>query len=75
LIKPWSDEHQTEWSEIDGTLEATRRSNLEDRDPAATVPLKEYVVNVLQRAQAVGLGPYWDKADAGAKNSLEKFLN
>jgi hypothetical protein len=58
-----------------GTPEGARRVTLEDSDPAYRVPLKGYVIDVLTRAQSVGLGPYWDKADAGTKNSLQKFLS
>lgn len=74
-VKPWKDEHQAEWAEIEGTLEAQRRSALEDHDPAFAIPLKGYVVDALTRAHSVGLGPYWDKADQGTKHSLEKFLS
>ena len=48
---------------------------LEDGDPAFSVPLKAYIINALNQAQSVGLGPYWDKADQGTKNSLQKFLS
>ena len=89
VVKSWRDEHSVQWSDIDGgsrfeyvacpvlmagTPEGLRRTQLEDSDPAYAVPLRGYVVDVLTRAQAVGLGPYWAKADAGAKHSLEKFL-
>jgi len=74
-IAPWQDEHSTVWSEIEYTAEGKRRVALEDSDPAYAVPLKGYIINVLTQAQSVGLGPYWEKADAGTKNSLEKFLS
>ena len=48
---------------------------LEHADPAFAVPLKGYIIDVLNRAQAVGLGPYWEKSDEGARNSLMKFLS
>lgn len=74
-VRHWKDDHQMQWSEIDGMPEQSRRAGLEDSDPAYRVPLKTYVVEVLTRAGEVGLGPYWDKADAGTKASLEKFLS
>ncbi|OCF32339.1 hypothetical protein I316_06007 [Kwoniella heveanensis BCC8398] len=74
-LRSWQDEHSTEWSELDGTPEGVRRTTLENSDPAYAVPLKGYVVQVLHQAHTVGLGPFWDKADAGAKHSLEKFLS
>lgn len=74
-VMPWKDEHSTQWSEIDGTLEGARRIALEDHDPAYAVSLKAYIIDCLQRAHAVGMGPYWDKADEGTKKSLEKFLS
>jgi hypothetical protein len=55
--------------------EGARRNALEDADPAFSVPLKAYIVDVLHRAHSVGLGAYWDKADEGTKRSLEKFLS
>jgi hypothetical protein len=73
-VRHWKDEHQTLWGEIDGSAEGLRRQTLEDNDQAYAVPLKAYVVQVLTRAGEVGMGPYWDKADAGTKTSLEKFL-
>lgn len=73
--RSWKDDHPTEFGEIDGTPEGSRRLQLEDHDPAYATPLKGYVLEVLQRAHAVGLGPYWDKADEGTKRSLEKFLS
>lgn len=73
-VRHWRDDHQTQWSELEGSLEQTRRSALEDADPAYSVPLKQYIVEVMQRGGQVGLGVYWDKADEGTKRSLEKFL-
>jgi len=73
-VRHWKDEHQTLWGEIEDSAEGQRRQTLEDSDPAYGVPLKGYVVQVLTRAGEVGMGPYWDKADAGTKASLEKFL-
>ncbi|WOO78855.1 Importin-11 [Vanrija pseudolonga] len=73
-INHWKNDNPTQWGEIEHTPEGSRRSTLEDADPAFHIPLRSYVVDVLTRAQAVGLGPYWDRADAGAKNSLQKFL-
>lgn len=58
-----------------GTPEGARRLQLEDNDPAYAVPIKSYIIGCLQRTQAVGLGPYWEKADEGARKSLEKFLS
>jgi len=57
------------------TPEGKRRSTLEDNDPAFAVPLQGYIIDALTKAQHVGLGPYWDKADEGTKRSLEKFLS
>nr|XP_018264314.1 uncharacterized protein I303_02479 [Kwoniella dejecticola CBS 10117]OBR86472.1 hypothetical protein I303_02479 [Kwoniella dejecticola CBS 10117] len=74
-LRPWQDEHSTQWSDIQHTPEGQRRITLEDNDPAYSVPLKGYVVQVLHQAHAHGLGPYWEKADAGTKSSLEKFLS
>jgi len=73
-VRHWKEDHQTAWSEIEGMPEQTRRGALEDADPAYRVPLKAYVVETLTRAGEVGLGPYWEKADAGTRASLEKFL-
>lgn len=73
-VNHWKDDHPVAWGEIEHAPEGVRRKTLEDADPAYAVPLRAYVVDVLTRAQGVGLGPYWDKADAGAKNSLQKFL-
>lgn len=73
-VRHWKDDHPTQWSEIEGSLEQQRRVALEDADPAYSVPLKGYVVEVMRRGGEVGLGPYWDKADEGTKRSLEKFL-
>jgi hypothetical protein len=73
-VRHWKDDHMIQWAEIEGMPEQTRRAGLEDADPAFRVPLKGYVVEVLTRAGEVGLGPYWEKADAGTKASLEKFL-
>ncbi|KAK8861272.1 hypothetical protein IAR55_002091 [Kwoniella newhampshirensis] len=73
-LRPWQDEHSTLWTDIQDTPEGKRRVALEDADPAYAVPLKTYVVQILTQAQAVGLGPYWDKADEGTKHSLQKFL-
>lgn len=74
-VKPWKDEHSTQWADIDGTPEGVRRVTLEDNDPAYAVSLKAYVIDCLQRAQGVGLGAYWQKADEGARKSLERFLS
>ncbi|WRT65380.1 uncharacterized protein IL334_002323 [Kwoniella shivajii] len=73
-LRPWQDEHSTQWSDIQDTPEGKRRITLENNDPAYAIPLKSYIVQVLHQAQAVGLGPYWEKADEGTKRSLEKFL-
>jgi hypothetical protein len=73
-VRHWKDDQPTQWSEIEGSLEQQRRIALEDADPAYSVPLKSYVVEVMRRGGEVGLGPYWDKADEGTKRSLEKFL-
>ncbi|WVQ83491.1 hypothetical protein IAT38_005632 [Cryptococcus sp. DSM 104549] len=73
-MRPWRDEHSMTWADIQDTPEGTRRLTLEDTDPAYAVPLKAYVVQTLTQASAVGLGPYWEKADEGTKRSLEKFL-
>lgn len=58
-----------------GTAELSRRVQQRLHDPIYVTPLKTYIVDCLTRAQAVGLGPYWDKADQGTKHSLEKFLS
>jgi hypothetical protein len=73
--RSWKTDHPTEFGNIENTPEASRRLALEDNDIAYTIPLKRYVMEVLQRAHGVGLGPYWDKADEGTKRSLEKFLS
>lgn len=73
-VNHWKDDNSTVWCDIDGTPEGARRLALEDSDPAYGVPLRGYIVDVLTRSQNAGLGPYWEKADAGAKNSLQKFL-
>jgi len=73
-VNHWKDDNGLVWTDIERTPEGPRRLALEDADPAYAVPLRSFIVDVLTRAQAVGLGPYWDKADSGAKNSLEKFL-
>lgn len=73
-VNHWSADHSVMWGDIEHTPEGARRKALEDSDPAYAVPLRGFVVDVLTRAHAVGLGPYWDKADAGTKNSLQKFL-
>ena len=57
------------------TPEGARRTAVEDGDPAFAVPLKAYLIDVLTRAQGVGLGPYWEKADEGTKHSLMRFLS
>lgn len=59
---------------MSGSPEAARREQLEKHDPAFAAPVKVYIIDCLQRAQSVGLGPYWEKADEGARKSLEKFL-
>nr|XP_019050076.1 hypothetical protein I302_00497 [Kwoniella bestiolae CBS 10118]OCF29006.1 hypothetical protein I302_00497 [Kwoniella bestiolae CBS 10118] len=74
-LRPWQDEHSTQWSEIQYTPEGKRRVHLEDSDPAYAVSLKRYIVQVLHQAHTVGLGPFWEKADEGTKRSLEKFLS
>ncbi|WVQ62887.1 uncharacterized protein L199_001036 [Kwoniella botswanensis] len=74
-LRPWQDEHSSQWSDIQYTPEGKRRVTLEDSDPAYSVPLKGYIVQILHQAHAVGLGPFWDKADEGTKRSLEKFLS
>jgi len=74
-VQPWQNDNSTEWAEIDGTPEGQRRLALEEADPAYAIPLKAYIIDCLTRAQAVGMGPYWDKADQGARHSLERFLS
>ncbi|ORX36457.1 armadillo-type protein [Kockovaella imperatae] len=74
-LKPWKDEHPTLWSEVENTPEGDRRNALENEDPAFKVPFKAFLIEALHRANEVGMGPYWDKADAGTKHSLEKFLS
>jgi hypothetical protein len=66
---------QTRRAEDADAPEGARRNVLEDADPAYSVALKAYVIDVLHRAQGMGLGPYWDKTDEGTKRSLEKFLS
>ncbi|KAL7423456.1 hypothetical protein Q5752_001036 [Cryptotrichosporon argae] len=73
-LRSWAEDYPTAAAEIEHKPEGARRAALEAADPAMAVPLKGYVVDVLNRAQAVGLGEYWAKADAGARHSLEKFL-
>jgi hypothetical protein len=73
-VSHWTADNSIIWGDIQHTPEGVRRKALEDSDPAYAVPLRGFVVDVLTRSQNVGLGPYWDKADAGAKNSLHKFL-
>ena len=58
-----------------GTAELSRRVQQRLHDPVYVTPLKAYIIESLTKAQAVGMGPYWEKADAGAKRSLEKFLS
>ncbi|GMK54406.1 hypothetical protein CspeluHIS016_0109920 [Cutaneotrichosporon spelunceum] len=74
-VNHWSADNPMIWGDIQHTPEGVRRKALEDGDPAYAVPLRGFVVDVLMRAHNVGLGPYWDKADAGTKASLEKFLH
>lgn len=74
-LVPWIDNNSTLWTEIENTPEGQRRLSLENNDPAYTVPLKDFILQLLNQASSVGLDPYWAKADAGAKRSLEKFLN
>ncbi|XAO26843.1 hypothetical protein I312_105684 [Cryptococcus bacillisporus CA1280] len=73
-LVPWKDSNGTLWTEIENTPEGQRRLSLEDNDPAYTVPLKDFILQLLKQASSVGLNPYWEKADAGTKQSLEKFL-
>ncbi|KAE8540692.1 hypothetical protein D1P53_003056 [Cryptococcus gattii VGV] len=73
-LVPWKDNNGTLWTEIENTPEGQRRLSLEDNDPAYTVPLKDFILQLLKQASSVGLNPYWEKADAGTKQSLEKFL-
>ncbi|KIR27025.1 hypothetical protein I307_04854 [Cryptococcus deuterogattii 99/473] len=73
-LVPWKDNNSTLWTEIENTPEGQRRLSLEDNDPAYTVPLKDFILQLLKQASSVGLNPYWEKADAGTKQSLEKFL-
>ncbi|KAL0242199.1 hypothetical protein I308_105828 [Cryptococcus tetragattii IND107] len=73
-LVPWKDNNGTVWTEIENTPEGQRRLSLEDNDPAYTVPLKDFILQLLKQASSVGLNPYWEKADAGTKQSLEKFL-
>lgn len=70
----WKDDNSTHWGEIEHTPEGARRRAFEDADPAWAVPLRGFVMDALTAAQGRGLGPYWEKADAGARHSLEKFL-
>lgn len=58
-----------------GKPEGARRFQLEDHDPAFTIPLKAFIIESLQTASQKGMGPYWEKADEGTKKSLEKFLS
>ncbi|OWZ26235.1 hypothetical protein C361_07067 [Cryptococcus neoformans Tu259-1] len=74
-LVPWIDNNSTLWTEIENTPEGQRRLSLENNDPAYTVPLKDFILQLLNQASSVGLDLYWAKADAGAKRSLEKFLN
>ncbi|WWD08730.1 hypothetical protein V865_006843 [Kwoniella europaea PYCC6329] len=74
-LRPWQDEHSAQWSDIQYTPEGKRRVTFEDSDPAYSIPLKGYIVQILHQAHSVGLGPFWDKADEGTKRSLEKFLS
>ncbi|WVO24261.1 uncharacterized protein IAS62_005625 [Cryptococcus decagattii] len=73
-LVPWKDNNGILWTEIENTPEGQRRLSLEDNDPAYTVPLKDFISQLLRQASSVGLNPYWEKADAGTKQSLEKFL-
>lgn len=73
-VNHWKDDHRAAWEEIQSAPEGQRRLELGNADPAFATPLRGFVIDVLTRAQGVGLGPYWDRADAGAKSSLEKFL-
>lgn len=74
-VRAWKDDHQVVWASIENTPEGARRSNLEDHDPAYAMPLKQFIIDTLHRASAVGMGPYWEKADEATKRSLEKFLS
>jgi uncharacterized protein (DUF736 family) len=74
-VTHWKDDNGIVWSDIERTPEGSRRLALEDADPAFAVPLRAYIVDVLTRSQSVGVGAYWEKADAGARSSLEKFLH
>jgi hypothetical protein len=58
-----------------GTAELSRRVQQRLHDPIYIIPLKSHIIDCLTRAQSVGLGPYWEKADQGARRSLEKFLS
>ena len=66
------DKRSADWPD---TPEGARRTTLEDQDPAYAAPLNAYIIDVLYRASAVGMGPYWEKADPLTKRSLEKFLS
>nr|ODN85642.1 hypothetical protein L203_04892 [Cryptococcus depauperatus CBS 7841] len=78
-LMPWSDEHRLQWADIQSKLhhapEGHRRTRLEDSDPAFAVPLRTFIIQILNQAMQFGLGPYWDKANEDTKRSLEKFLS
>ncbi|ORY25236.1 armadillo-type protein [Naematelia encephala] len=71
----WREANSLALADIEGTAEEGRRDALENSDIAYSVPLKGFIISALTEAQAVGLGPYWDKADEGTKRSLERFLS
>ncbi|WVO14781.1 hypothetical protein L204_102419 [Cryptococcus depauperatus] len=74
-LMPWSDEHRLQWADIQNAPEGHRRTRLEDSDPAFAVPLRTFIIQILNQAMQFGLGPYWDKANEDTKRSLEKFLS
>ncbi|ODN87082.1 hypothetical protein L198_07084 [Cryptococcus wingfieldii CBS 7118] len=70
----WGDEHAIVWSDMQATPEGARRTAIESKDPAYAVPLKSFIIGTMTQGMTIGLLPYWEKADEGTKNSLEKFL-
>ncbi|WVN87256.1 uncharacterized protein L203_102433 [Cryptococcus depauperatus CBS 7841] len=74
-LMPWSDEHRLQWADIQNAPEGHRRTRLEDSDPAFAVPLRTFIIQILNQAMQFGLGPYWDKANEDTKRSLENIMN
>ncbi|WVQ77454.1 hypothetical protein IAR50_007140 [Cryptococcus sp. DSM 104548] len=73
-VLSWGDEHAVVWSDMQGTPEGVRRIAVESKDPAYAAPLKPFIIQTVTQGMTMGLLPYWEKADEGTKNSLEKFL-